>query len=73
MAPRPDPPAGLCPGCRHVRRITTPRSVFLLCERSREDAHFERYPRQPVRECPGFEPAGDAGAPPGEAGRGARR
>jgi hypothetical protein len=29
--------------------------VFLLCQRSRTDPTFERYPRQPVTSCRGFE------------------
>jgi len=29
-------------------------SRFLLCERSRVDTRFVKYPRQPVRECPGY-------------------
>ena len=47
---------GLCPGCRHARAVLTPRSRFWLCERSRNDASFPRYPRLPVLECRGFEP-----------------
>jgi hypothetical protein len=54
-SPASDTP-GLCPGCRHLRRVETPRSVFLLCQRSRDDDRYERYPRQPVLRCPGFEP-----------------
>lgn len=54
------PPAagrhGLCPACRHVREVRTARSVFLLCERSRGDERFPRYPAQPCMACPGFEP-----------------
>lgn len=47
---------GLCPRCRSVRRIENARgSVFLLCERSREDPRFPRYPAQPVLDCTGFE------------------
>lgn len=58
--PRPEalPPraAGLCPRCRAARRIESARgSVFLLCERSREDPRFPRYPPQPVVACAGFE------------------
>jgi len=47
---------GLCAGCRHARRVETPRSRFWLCERSRTDPAFDRYPRLPVVECTGFEP-----------------
>jgi hypothetical protein len=70
MEPVPRPPLDLCPACRHVRRVTTPRSVFLLCERSRDDPRYERYPRQPVRECPGYEATVDDETPPGSPGRG---
>ncbi|MBS1887795.1 MAG: hypothetical protein JSU06_11475 [Actinobacteria bacterium] len=51
------PPAGLCDSCRHQRLVPNTRgSVFSLCERSRTDPSFRRYPPLPVRECPGFEP-----------------
>jgi hypothetical protein len=30
--------------------------VFSLCERSKTDARFPKYPRLPVESCPGFEP-----------------
>ena len=33
-------------------------SVFVLCERSRVDPAFPRYPRLPVLACSGFDPAG---------------
>jgi hypothetical protein len=50
------PPAGLCDSCRHQRIVRTTRgSSFSLCERSRTDASFPRYPRLPVRECRGYE------------------
>lgn len=56
------PPAGLCNRCRHQRLVPNRRgSVFSLCERSREDERFPRYPRLPVLDCGGFEP-GDATA-----------
>ncbi len=63
-------PTSLCPGCLHVRRVQTRRSVFLLCQRSRYDAAYARYPRQPVLACPGYEAAPTSEAPPGGAGRG---
>ena len=34
-------------------------STFLLCERSRFDDSFARYPSLPVLRCPGFEPLQD--------------
>jgi hypothetical protein len=30
-------------------------SRFSLCERSKTDDRYPRYPRVPVAECPGFE------------------
>jgi len=55
QAPR--PANGLCDGCRHQRLVPNSRgSVFSLCERSREDPAYPRYPRIPVLSCPGFEP-----------------
>ena len=47
---------GLCATCTHARRVSTPRSVFILCEKSRVDSSYERYPRLPMRACPGYEP-----------------
>jgi hypothetical protein len=38
-----------------VRAITSERgSVFLLCELSRSDARFPRYPPQPRMACTGY-------------------
>jgi hypothetical protein len=54
---------GLCDDCRHQRLVPNTRgSVFSLCERSRQDPAYPRYPRIPVLSCPGFEP-GDRLAP----------
>jgi hypothetical protein len=48
--------AGLCDRCRHQRIVRTGRgSVFSMCLRSKTDERFPKYPRIPVRECPGFE------------------
>jgi hypothetical protein len=48
---------GLCFTCRHASRIANPRgSIFYLCERSRTDPGFARYPRLPVIACAGWEP-----------------
>ena len=50
---------GLCGACRYVRFIASGKgSRFVLCERSRSDAAFPRYPRLPVTACTGYEPAG---------------
>jgi len=58
VSPAPQaPPPGLCAECRHQRFVPNSRgSVFSLCERSREDPAYPRYPRIPVLSCPGFEP-----------------
>jgi GNAT superfamily N-acetyltransferase len=51
------PDAGLCADCRHARRIVSAReSVFTLCERSKTDPSYPKYPRLPMRACAGYEP-----------------
>jgi hypothetical protein len=48
--------AGLCAACVHARLVVSGRgSRFVLCERSRTDARFPRYPTLPVVACTGFE------------------
>ena len=55
------PAAGLCDRCRHQRLVPNTRgSVFSLCERSRNEPEFPRYPRLPVTECRGFEQRRDS-------------
>ena len=50
------PPAGLCDACAHQRLISNTRgSTFSLCEKSKVDDRFAKYPRIPVAACPGFE------------------
>ncbi len=49
--------AGLCDSCVHQRLVGNTRgSTFSLCERSRTDKAYPRYPRTPVLSCPGHEP-----------------
>jgi hypothetical protein len=61
---------GLCDSCRHQRLVNNTRgSVFSLCERSKTDPRYPKYPRVPVLECPGFEPRDGEG----EEARAARR
>ncbi|HEX2190944.1 MAG TPA: hypothetical protein VHG51_18695 [Longimicrobiaceae bacterium] len=61
LAP-PEPEPGLCAGCAHVRVVRSGKgSTFYLCEMSRVDPAFPRYPRLPVLRCRGFAPA-EAGA-----------
>ena len=51
------PRAGLCDHCRHQRLVPNTRgSTFSLCERSRSDPGFPRYPPLPVVECRGYDP-----------------
>jgi hypothetical protein len=48
--------AGLCDACRHQKIIRNTRgSAFSLCERSKTDKRFPKYPRVPVVRCVGFE------------------
>jgi hypothetical protein len=57
------PESGLCDTCLHRRLVPNTRgSVFSLCERSRSDPRFPRYPRLPVTACPGHEPRDRGGA-----------
>ena len=49
------PAAGLCETCVHRRIVRNTRgSEFTLCERSRTDPSFPRYPRLPVLRCRGW-------------------
>jgi hypothetical protein len=46
----------LCETCAHMRKVSTPKgSRFLLCELSHADAHYAKYPRQPVARCDGYQ------------------
>jgi hypothetical protein len=48
--------AGLCNRCRHARAVQTRRgSTFVLCDLSRTDVRFPRYPALPIISCAGFE------------------
>lgn len=49
------PMPGLCADCEFHRVIENDRgSRFWLCQRSRFDPRFPRYPRLPVLACPGY-------------------
>ena len=67
-------PTSLCLRCAWKRDVVTGRgSRFLLCRRSSADRSFPKYPMQPVRSCPGFEPSspdrpGPGPSPPSEEG-----
>ena len=48
--------AGLCDRCAHQKLVGNTRgSTFSLCELSKTDARFAKYPRLPVVRCEGFE------------------
>ena len=68
-APHVDPrdPVGLCRTCAFARLVPTARSTFWLCRRAATDPRYERYPRLPMRACPGWTAGGPEGAsdPPG--------
>ncbi len=62
--PAPVMPAGLCASCRHAREVVSGKgSRFVLCELSRTDRRFPRYPQLPVLACIGYEPADPPAAP----------
>jgi len=47
--------AGLCASCVNCRRILSDRqAVFYLCELSKSDKRFPKYPRLPVLSCAGY-------------------
>lgn len=53
-------PAGLCDSCRHQRIVRNTRgSAFSMCERSKVDVRYPKYPRVPVTACPGHQPDRD--------------
>ena len=53
MAERPD--AGLCHSCVHQQLVHTTRgSTFSLCQRSKTEPDYPKYPRLPVLRCPGY-------------------
>jgi hypothetical protein len=48
--------AGLCDSCSHQKLIGNTRgSTFSMCERSKTDSRYPKYPRIPVEKCPGYE------------------
>jgi hypothetical protein len=53
------PAVGLCDTCVFQRKVPNTRgSTFSLCNRSREDPAYPRYPRLPVLNCAGYERRG---------------
>jgi len=48
--------AGLCGACLYRRVVVSGKgSRFVLCERSRTDPRYAKYPPLPVVRCEGFE------------------
>lgn len=49
---------GLCRTCQHAKLNQTRRgTVYLRCTRAAWDESLPRYPRLPVIQCAGYEPA----------------
>jgi len=49
---------GLCAACRHAKLNETRRgTAYLRCGRAAWDDSLPRYPRLPVVNCTGFQPA----------------
>jgi hypothetical protein len=47
---------GLCADCIHARVVESSKgSAFLLCQLSKTDPQFPKYPRLPVWSCSGYE------------------
>lgn len=55
--------AGLCASCRNARTVKTRTSTFWLCELSKTDPRFPKYPRLPVQTCSGYR-SGERPDPP---------
>lgn len=46
---------GLCKTCVHARKVETTRgTVYWMCELSKSDPRFRKYPRLPVVRCEGY-------------------
>jgi hypothetical protein len=47
---------GLCGHCKHARVIRSSKgSEFTLCERSKTDRRYRKYPALPVVRCDGYD------------------
>jgi hypothetical protein len=48
---------GLCAACSFARKLSTKSSsTIYLCERSKDEPRFPKYPSLPVLRCDGFRP-----------------
>ena len=51
---------GLCETCRFHTLVTTKqKNTFHLCEKSKSDSSFSKYPRLPVLNCRGYQSTKD--------------
>ncbi len=47
---------GLCSTCAHSQRVGTTRgTLYWMCELSKSDPRFRKYPKLPVLKCEGYE------------------
>ncbi len=54
------PTGGLCTQCTFSKTIVSDRgSQFTMCQRSKLESRYPKYPRLPVRMCEGFVPMPD--------------
>jgi hypothetical protein len=61
----PEQGIGLCASCLYGKRVESSRgSVFWMCELSRSDPRFPKYPRLPVLTCSGYAAQSPAGSQP---------
>src|SRR5262245_8136505 len=64
--------AGLCDTCEFMRVVSSSRNaMFYLCEYSKHDPSFPKYPAIPVRVCGAYKPSGGSASrnPPYEPDR----
>ena len=48
--------SSLCESCARMREVVTPKGLrFLLCQMSKSDPAFPKYPPQPVVRCDGYQ------------------
>ena len=47
---------GLCASCRHADTVPHPRDAeaYCMCGLSESDPQYDKYPRLPVQNCPGY-------------------
>jgi hypothetical protein len=58
---------GLCADCIHARVVESSKgSAFLLCQLSKMDPRFPKYPRLPVLSCSGYERFAQEGSAPND-------